>query len=136
MAYATALGESTEEIQAFVDGLISNNGMLTASFLRFGDSVRSDLVGGIEVFASGLAALGGSGGQALAEAFTEQATMGAIGLSDAAIGMVQALPSLAGPMNEFRDAVQAGTLTQSQADEMVQDLVGNLGNVSLSLIHI
>ena len=56
--------------------------------------------------------------------------MGAIGLSDAAIGMVQALPSLAGPMNEFRDAVQAGTLTQSQADEMVQDLVGNLGNVS------
>lgn len=132
MAYATALGESTEEIQAFVDGLISNNGMLTASFLRFGDSVRSDLVGGIEVFASGLAALGGSGGQALAEAFTEQATMGAIGLSDAAIGMVQALPSLAGPMNEFRDAVQAGTLTQSQADEMVQDLVGNLGNVSKS----
>ena len=132
MAYATALGESTEEIQAFVDGLISNNGMLTASFLRFGDSVRSDLVGGIEVFASGLAALGGSGGQALAEAFTEQATMGAIGLSEAAIGMVQALPSLAGPMNEFRDAVQAGTLTQSQADEMVQDLVGNLGNVSQS----
>ena len=29
-AYATALGESTEEIQAFVDGLIANNGMLTA----------------------------------------------------------------------------------------------------------
>ena len=129
-AYATALGESTEEIQAFVDGLIANNGMLTASFFRFNNSVRSDLVAGVEVFASGLAALGGSGGQALAEAFTEQATMGAIGLSDAAIGMVQALPSLAGPMNEFRDAVQSGTLTQSQADEMVQDLVGNLGNVS------
>ena len=91
MAYATALGESTEEIQAFVDQLISNNGMLTASFLRFGDTVRSDLVAGVEVFASGLAALGGSGGQALAEAFTEQATMGAIGLSDAAVGMVQAL---------------------------------------------
>ena len=129
-AYATALGESTEEIQAFVDGLIANNGMLTASFFRFNNSVRSDLVAGVEVFASGLAALGGQGGQALAEAFTEQATMGAIGLSDAAIGMVQALPSLAGPMNEFRDAVQSGTLTQSQADEMVQDLVGNLGNVS------
>lgn len=129
-AYATALGESTEEIQAFVDGLIANNGMLTASFLRFGDTVRSDLVAGVEVFASGLAALGGQGGQALAEAFTEQATMGAIGLSDAAIGMVQALPRLAGPMNEFRDAVQAGTLTQSQADEMVQGLVKDLGNVS------
>ena len=130
MAYATALGESTEEIQAFVDQLISNNGMLTASFLRFGDSVRSDLVAGVEVFASGLAALGGSGGQALAEAFTEQATMGAIGLSDAAVGMVQALPRLAGPMNEFRKAVEDGTLTQSQADEMVQGLVSDLGNVS------
>ena len=44
--------------------------------------------------------------------------------------MVQALPRLAGPMNEFRDAVQAGTLTQSQADEMVQGLVKDLGNVS------
>ena len=129
-AYATALGESTEEIQAFVDGLIANNGMLTASFLRFGDTVRSDLVAGVEVFASGLAALGGQGGQALAEAFTEQATMGAIGLSDAAVGMVRALPRLAGPMNDFRKAVESGTLTQSQADEQVQRLVKDLGNVS------
>ena len=34
-------------------------------------------------------------------------------------------------MNEFRDAVEPGrNINSSQADEMVQDPVGNLGNVS------
>ena len=128
--YATALGESVDEIQAFVDGLLFNNGTLTASILRFSNTVRSDLVAGLEVFAGGLRAMGGKSGEDIAEAFLEAGAKGAIGLSDSAIGLVTALPNLAGPMNEFISGIQSGTLSQDQANEMVQGLTSNLGNLS------
>lgn len=128
--YATALGESVDEIQAFVDGLLFNNGTLTASILRFSNTVRSDLVAGLEVFAGGLRAMGGKSGEDIAEAFLEAGAKGAIGLSDSAIGLVTALPNLAGPMNEFISGIQNGTLSQDQANEMVQGLTSNLGNLS------
>ena len=71
MAYATALGVSTEELRAFVDSLIQDNGLLTASLLQFSDTVRSDVVAGIETFAHGMAAMGGKAGQDIAAAFLE-----------------------------------------------------------------
>lgn len=128
--YATALGESVDEIQKFVDDLLYNNGTLTASILRFSNTVRSDLVAGLEVFAGGLRAMGGKSGESIADAFVEAGAKGAIGLSDAAIGLVTALPNLAGPMNEFISGVQNGTLSQDQANDMVQGLTSNLGNLS------
>ena len=128
--YATALGESVDEIQKFVDDLLYNNGTLTASILRFSNTVRSDLVAGLEVFAGGLKAMGGKSGENIADAFVEAGAKGAIGLSDAAIGLVTALPNLAGPMNEFISGVQNGTLSQDQANDMVQGLTSNLGNLS------
>ncbi|MDA9225111.1 hypothetical protein N9O93_00300 [bacterium] len=131
-AYSTALGVGTEEMQNFVDGLLNNNGVLMSSMLRFSDSVRGDLVAGIEVFASGMAAMGGQAGQDIATAFTEAAATGSIGLSEAAIGMVTALPNLAGPMKEYIGAVQAGTLSQEQSEEMVQNMTKQLGNLSQS----
>jgi hypothetical protein len=131
-AYSTALGVGTEEMQNFVDGLLNNNGVLMSSMLRFSDSVRGDLVAGIEVFASGMAAMGGQAGQDIATAFTEAAATGSIGLSEAAIGMVTALPNLAGPMKEYIGAVQAGTLSQAQSEEMVQNMTKQLGNLSQS----
>ena len=79
MAYATALGVSTEELRAFVDSLIQDNGLLTASLLQFSDTVRSDVVAGIETFASGMAAMGGKAGQDIAAAFLEAGSAGAIG---------------------------------------------------------
>ena len=131
-AYSTALGVGTEEMQNFVDGLLNNNGVLMSSMLRFNDTVRGDLVAGIEVFASGLAAMGGSAGQDIATAFTEAAAAGSIGLSEAAIGMVTALPNLKGPMEAYISAVQSGTLSQEQAKEMVDGMSKQLGNLSQS----
>ena len=129
-AYATALGVSTETLQAFVDGLLNNNGLLTSSILRFSNTVRADLVAGIEVFASGLAAMGGKSGEDIAAAFLEAGSAGAIGLSDAAVGLVTALPNLAGPMNQFIKGIQSGTMNQDEANDMVQGLSKNLGNLS------
>lgn len=131
-AYSTALGVGAEEMQNFVDGLLNNNGVLMSSMLRFSDSVRGDLVAGIEVFASGMAAMGGQAGQDIATAFTEAAATGSIGLSEAAIGMVTALPNLKGPMEEYISAVQSGTLSQSDSEQMVTDLTKQLGNLSSS----
>lgn len=129
-AYATALGVSVDTLQTFVDQLTTNNGLLQSSLLRFSDTVRSDVVAGIEVFASGLAAMGGQAGQDVASAFLEAGTAGAIGMSDAAVGFVTALPSLAGPINQFTKAMQSGTLTQDQSNAMVQNLTKDLGNLS------
>lgn len=130
MAYATAIGVSTEEMQAFVDSLVKDNGLLSASLLRFDDAVRNDVVAGIEVFASGMAAMGGQAGQDIASAFLDAGTAGAIGMSDAAIGFTRALPSLQGPMNEFAQAMKEGTLTQEQSKDMVNTLTSELGNLS------
>ena len=132
MAYATALGVSTEELRAFVDSLIQDNGLLTASLLQFSDTVRSDVVAGIETFASGMAAMGGKAGQDIAAAFLEAGSAGAIGMSESAIGFATALPSLAGPMNEFTQAMRNGTLTQKQSQEMVTTVTKSLGNLSAS----
>jgi len=130
MAYAKALGVSTEELENFVDSLIRDNGLLSASILGMSDTMRSDVVAGIEVFASGLAAMGGKAGQDVAAAFLEAGSTGAIGLSDAATGFVTALPSLAGPMEEFSAAMKSGTLSQAGAQDMVQGLTSQLGNLS------
>ena len=130
MAYATAIGVSTEEMQAFVDSLVKDNGLLSASLLRFNDAVRNDVVAGIEVFASGMAAMGGQAGQDIASAFLDAGTAGAIGMSEAAIGFTRALPSLQGPMNEFAQAMKDGTLTQEQSKDMVNTLTSELGNLS------
>ena len=130
MAYATAIGVSTEEMQAFVDSLVKDNGLLSASLLRFDDAVRNDVVAGIEVFASGMAAMGGQAGQDIASAFLDAGTAGAIGMSEAAIGFTRALPSLQGPMNEFAQAMKKGTLTQEQSKDMVNTLTSELGNLS------
>ena len=130
MAYATAIGVSTEEMQSFVSSLTRDNGLLSASLLRFDDTLRGDVIAGIEVFASGLAGMGGKAGQEIASAFLEAGTAGAIGMSDAATGFVTALPSLAGPMNEFANAMKDGTLTQEQSKDMVNNLTGQLGNLS------
>ena len=128
--FATALGVSTTELQNFVDSLLNQNGLLVSSMLRFNDTVRNDIVAGIEVFASGLAAYGGRAGQEIATAFTEAAAAGSVGLSEAAIGMVTALPNLKGPMDEYINAIQSGTLSQDQAKDMVDGMTRQLGNLS------
>ena len=130
MAYATALGASTEELQAFVDSLVRDNGLLTASLLGMSDTVRNDVIAGVEVFASGMAAMGGKAGQDIASAFLEAGSAGAIGLSDAATGIVTALPQMRGPMEDFASALQSGTLSQDDANAMVQNMTKELGNLS------
>jgi len=130
-AYSTAIGVSTTELQNFVSTLL-DEGQLTATLIQFNDAVRSDVIGGIEVFASGMAAMGGKAGADLATAFQEAANTSAIGMSQAAIGMVTALPNLQGPMNEYIEAVQNGTLSQDQAQGMVENLTSTLGNLSHS----
>ena len=128
--YSMALGVSTDTLQQFTDQLLSSNGTLTATLLNFNGNMRNQVLGGMEVFASGLRGLGGEAGGDIAAAFTDAASAGAIGLSEAAVGYVTALPSLSGPMNEYIAAVQSGTLSQEQAQDMVSDLTMSLGNLS------
>lgn len=128
--YSMALGVSTDTMDMFIDSMLANTGALNATLIGFNSNMRNNVMAGMEVFASGMRGLGGEAGGDIAAAFTDAASMGAIGLSESAVGYITALPSLAGPMNEYISAVQSGTLSQSDAQDMVSDLTMNLGNLS------
>jgi hypothetical protein len=131
-AYATALGVSTEHLEEFTDALLQRTPVLSASLLRFSSDVRGKLTAGITDFGTAMRAMGGEEGGQIAMAFTEAAASGAMGFSDAMTGYVTALPSLAGPMNQYIRHIRDGTLTQDDANQMAQDLAKQLGNVSAS----
>jgi hypothetical protein len=128
--YATALGVSTDELTSFTEGLLQQTPVLTASLFRLDASLRNQVIGGITDFATTLRAMGGEEGGAIAAAMTEAAASGALGFSDGMVGYITALPSLAGPMNEYIGAIKDGTLSQEQAEEMAQGIASQLGNVT------
>ena len=128
--YATALGTSTDELVAFSDSLLQQTPALTSNLMRLNGDLRSQVIGGITDFGTAMRAMGGEEGGQIAAAMTEAAASGAMGFSDSMTGYVTALPSLAGPMNQYIKAIQDGTLSQEQADEMAQDITKQLANVS------
>lgn len=128
--YATALGTSTAVLADFTDSLLSQTPALTANLFRLNADLRSQVIGGITDFGTAMRGLGGEEGGAIAAAMTEAAAAGAMGFSEGMTGYITALPSLAGPMNEYITAIQNGTLSQEQADEMAQEIATSLANVS------
>lgn len=128
--YSRALGISSDSLQQFSASLLEQTPVLSATLLRFTSDVRGKVTAGISDFATAMKGLGGDEGGQIAAAITEAATMGGLGFSDSLVGYVTALPSLAAPVNQYIDAIQKGTLTQDQANEMAQTLAMNLGNLS------
>ena len=128
--YSAALGVSTDELVSFTESLLSNTPALTANLMRLNGDLRNQVIGGITDFGTAMRGLGGEEGGAIAQAMTEAAASGAMGFSEQMTGYVTALPSLAGPMNDYISAIQAGTLSQEDADQMAQDIATQLGNVS------
>jgi hypothetical protein len=128
--YSAALGVSTDELVAFTDSLLSQTPALTANLMRLNGDLRNQVIGGITDFGTAMRGLGGEEGGQIAAAMTEAAASGAMGFSESMTGYVTALPSLAGPMNDYISAIQAGTLSQEDADQMAQDIASQLGNVS------
>jgi len=128
--YASVLGVSTETLVKFTESLLNDTPVLSAAMLRLGPELRSNVLSGIEDFGTAMRAMGGEEGGKIAMAFTEAAASGALGFSDAMVGYVTAMPSLNGPMNEYINAIQSGTLSQEQGDKMAQELTARLGNVS------
>jgi hypothetical protein len=131
-AYATALGASTAELAAFTQSLLERTPVLSASLLRLNSELRGTVIAGITDFGTAMMAMGGEEGARIAEAFTEAAASGAMGFSDTMTGYITALPSLAGPMNKYITAIQRGSLSQDDANQMAQDLTMQLGNLSES----
>lgn len=128
--YSAALGVSTDELVAFTDSLLSQTPALTANLMRLNGDLRNQVIGGITDFGTAMRGLGGEEGGQIAAAMTEAAASGAMGFSESMTGYITALPSLAGPMNDYISAIQAGTLSQEDADQMAQDIASQLGNVS------
>ena len=128
--YSRALGVSTETLAEFSKSILMNTPVLTATLIRFSNDVRGKVTAGITDFASAMRGMGGEEGGQIAAAFTEAASMGAMGFSEEMTGYVRAVPSLAGPMNEYIHAIQNGTLSQEQAAEMGNQITMSLGNLS------
>lgn len=128
--YASVLGESVDEIVAFTDSLITQTPVLTSSLLRFDKELRGKVISGITDFGSTMRAMGGEEGGQIAAAMTEAAASGAMGFSESMTGYVRALPSLAGPMNDYIKQIKNGTLSQEDAEQMALDMTSQLGNLS------
>ena len=128
--YASVLGESVDEIVAFTDSLITQTPVLTSSLLRFDKELRGKVIAGITDFGSTMRAMGGEEGGQIAAAMTEAAASGAMGFSESMTGYVRALPSLAGPMNDYIKQIKNGTLSQEDAEQMALDMTSQLGNLS------
>ena len=128
--YASVLGESVDNIVAFTDSLITQTPVLTSSLLRFDKELRGNVIAGITDFGSTMRAMGGEEGGQIAQAMTEAAASGAMGFSESMTGYVRALPSLAGPMNDYITQIKNGTLSQEEAEQMALDMTSQLGNLS------
>ena len=128
--YASVLGESVDSLVAFTDQLITQTPVLTSSLLRFDKELRGNVIAGITDFGSTMRAMGGEEGGQIAQAMTEAAASGAMGFSESMTGYVRALPSLAGPMNDYITQIKNGTLSQEEAEQMALDMTSQLGNLS------
>lgn len=128
--YSTVLGESVDGLVAFTDSLVTQTPALTANLSRMNADLRSKVIGGITDFGTTMRAMGGEEGGAIAAAMTEAAAGGAMGFSDSMAGYIGALPSLAGPMNQYIKAINNGSLSQEDAEKMGVALTAQLGNVS------
>ena len=128
--YSRALGVSTDTLAEFSKSILLNTPVLTATLIRFSNDVRGKVTAGITDFATAMRGMGGEEGGQIAAAFTEAASMGAMGFSEEMTGYVRAVPSLAGPMNKYISAIQSGTLSQEEAAEMGNQITMSLGNLS------
>ncbi len=128
--YASVLGESVDHLVAFTDQLITQTPVLTSSLLKFDKELRGKVIAGITDFGSTMRAMGGEEGGQIALAMTEAAASGAMGFSDQMTGYIRALPSLAGPMNDYITQIKNGTLSQEEAEQMAIDMTSQLGNLS------
>ena len=130
--YASVLGTSTDTLVAFTDSLLSQTPVLTANLMRMNADLRSKVIGGITDFGSTMRAMGGEEGGAIASAMTEAAASGAMGFSETMTGYIANMPSLAGPMNDYIKAIENGTLTQEDAEQLALDTGKMLANASES----
>ena len=130
--YSTALGISTDSLAEFSANLVTSAPVLTSTLLRFSSDVRGSVTSALQDFGTAMMGMGGQSGADIATAMVDAASSGAMGFSEEMTGFVRAVPSLAGPMNNFIAQVQAGTLSQEEANEMAQEMAMNLGNLSQS----
>jgi len=128
--YSSALGVSTDKLVEFADSIITQTPILASALLRLGPELRNEVITGVTDFGTAMRALGGEEGGKIAMAMTEAAAGGSLGFSDAMVGYVQALPSLSAPMNRYINAIQTGSLSQTQANQMAVDLTDQLGNIT------
>ena len=131
-SYSKALGISTDSLAEFSANLVTSAPVLTATLLRFSTDVRGSVTSALQDFGTAMMGMGGESGAQIATAMVDAAASGAMGFSEEMTGFVRAVPSLAGPMNEFISKVQDGTLSQEEANEMAQQMSMNLGNLSQS----
>jgi hypothetical protein len=130
--YSKALGISSDQLAEFAANMITQAPVLSSTLLQFSSDVRGSVTSALQDFGSAMMGMGGQAGGDIASAMVDAASSGAMGFSEEMTGYVRAVPSLAGPMNEFITGVQNGTLTQEQSNQMAQQMAMNLGNLSQS----
>jgi len=126
--YSSALGMSTSELVNFTNALVTDTPGLTAALNMLDDEIRNQVIAGVTDFGTAMKGMGGDAGGSIAQAMTEAAAKGAMGFSQEMTDFVTAMPSLKGPLDEYINAFNNGTLTQERGVEIAEKVARKMAS--------
>lgn len=122
--FAQVLGQSVNEFVALRHAALQT-GDSFIGLARGNEEMRARQYDTMTKFADEMIRIGGESGSAIAAAFIDAAGKGALGFSDAAVGIVRALPGMNKEFQNLRMGLLTGELNEGQMRERMNDLLLN-----------
>ena len=122
LKYSQVLGQSVNEFIALRHAAISSGDALIG-LARGSKDARQMQLNTMTKFADEMIRMGGEAGSQIAAAFIDAAGKGALGFSDAAVGIVRALPGMNKEFQNLRMAMLTGELNEGEMRERLGKLL-------------
>ena len=133
--FSQVLGMSTNEFIALRHSAVSQ-GEAMVGLARGTEEFRAKQLDTVERFADEFIKVGGEAGAQIAAAFIDGATKGALGFSDAAVGIVRALPGMNREFQNLRMGLLTGELNEAEMQKRLNDLLGNQSEATRQRLFI
>ena len=133
--YSQVLGQSVNEFIALRHAAI-NSGDALIGLAKGSKEARQIQLDTMTKFADEMIKMGGEAGSQIASAFIDAAGKGALGFSDAAVGIVRALPGMNKEFQNLRMAMLTGELNEAEMQERMNKLLGNQSEATRQRLFI
>ena len=133
--YAQVLGLSVNEFVALRHAAVTSGDALIG-LARGSKQAREMQLDTMTKFADEMIRVGGEAGGQIAAAFIDAAGKGALGFSDAAVGIVRALPGMNKEFQNLRMGLLTGELNEVEMRERMSKLLGNQSEATRQRLFI